>query len=54
MSDNERNIPLSEIVEFLDDTLSLSAFPGDPSNNGLQVEASPAVSKILLAVDAST
>ena len=53
MTNNEEHIPLSEIVGFLDDTLNLDAFAGDPSNNGLQVEASGGVSKILLAVDAS-
>ena len=44
---------LHEITEFFDDLLGLTTVPSDSSNNGLQVEGSPTVNKILFAVDAS-
>ncbi|MBN1163240.1 MAG: Nif3-like dinuclear metal center hexameric protein [Candidatus Krumholzibacteriota bacterium] len=43
---------LRKIVEFIDQTLNLSAFPGDSSLNGLQVEGRSSVSSVALAVDA--
>jgi len=44
---------LAELVRYLDETLNLKAFPGDRSNNGLQVEGDSEVTKALFAVDAS-
>ena len=40
-----------DLVKFLDDVLELSRFSGDVSNNGLQVEGSSNVGRILFAVD---
>ncbi|MCK5844498.1 MAG: Nif3-like dinuclear metal center hexameric protein, partial [Victivallales bacterium] len=53
MSDRKTTQQLKDVVGFLDEYLKLDFFPGDPSNNGLQVEAGGRVSKIILAVDAS-
>jgi dinuclear metal center YbgI/SA1388 family protein len=44
---------LSALVADLDDRLGNAAFPGDPSNNGLQVEGNPQVKKAAFGVDAS-
>lgn len=44
---------LNEITTYFDDLLGLAKVPGDSSNNGLQVEGSPTVDKILFSVDAS-
>lgn len=41
----------NELVEELDRTLNVAAFPGDASNNGLQIEGSPEVKRILFGVD---
>jgi dinuclear metal center YbgI/SA1388 family protein len=43
----------SELVAYLDKRLQTASFPGDPSNNGLQVEGRPDVRKAIFAVDAS-
>ncbi len=43
---------LDKVTGFLEETLSLELFSGDPSMNGLQVEASGEVRKVALAVDA--
>ena len=40
-----------ELTCFLDTQLKLADFAGDVSNNGLQVEGSPEVRKVLFAVD---
>ncbi len=49
-----KTVPLQEIVRALDEELRLAAFPGDPSNNGLQVEgAADGVSKVCCGVDAT-
>ena len=40
-----------ELTGFLDTQLKLADFSGDVSNNGLQVEGSPEVRKVLFAVD---
>ena len=40
-----------ELVGFLDATLELERFPGDCSNNGLQIEGADEVGKVLFAVD---
>ena len=45
-------IERGKLVDFLDKTLLLQDFPGDYSNNGLQVEGGNEVEKILFAVDA--
>ena len=45
-------IKRDELVKFLNETLKLKDFPGDISNNGLQVEGREDVNKILFAVDA--
>jgi dinuclear metal center YbgI/SA1388 family protein len=45
-------LPLKKLVSFLDSELALSEFPRDESANGLQVEGSPDIKKIGLAVDA--
>lgn len=42
---------LQDLINFLDTTLRLSAFPGDHSNNGLQVEGTNQIHKIIFAVD---
>ncbi len=44
---------LTQIVDFLNQTLQLSNFGSDASNNGLQVEGCSEVKKIVYAVDAS-
>lgn len=44
---------LQELVQYLDSTLSLAAFSGDHSNNGLQLEGSPEVRRAAFGVDAS-
>lgn len=43
---------LSDVVQRLDTLLKLEAFPKDPSLNGLQLESSHRVKKILFGVDA--
>lgn len=43
---------LHELTEYLDDTLAIASFPGDPSNNGLQVEGGPNVTRAVFGVDA--
>ncbi|MBQ7394579.1 MAG: Nif3-like dinuclear metal center hexameric protein [Lentisphaeria bacterium] len=40
-----------ELVSYLNKRLNLSAFAGDVSNNGLQVEGADEVSKIIVGVD---
>ncbi|MEJ2667932.1 MAG: Nif3-like dinuclear metal center hexameric protein [Deinococcales bacterium] len=42
-----------DLVAWLDTYLDLSAYPADPSLNGLQVEGADEVVKVALAVDAS-
>lgn len=44
-------ITCNELVKFLDTELKIADFPGDVSNNGLQIEGSDEVRKILFAVD---
>ena len=44
-------IKRDELTAFLDAQLKIADFSGDVSNNGLQVEGSPEVRKMLLAVD---
>lgn len=44
---------LKELTEFLNDTLALTKFSSDVSNNGLQFEGAREVTKALFAVDAS-
>lgn len=44
---------LKQLTDFLDALLEPDKFPGDLSNNGLQIEASETVGKALFAVDAS-
>ena len=41
-----------ELVNFLDRKLALKDFPGDYSNNGLQIEGSEVVKKAVFGVDA--
>lgn len=41
----------NELVNYLDELLELSAFSGDVSNNGLQIEGKSEVRKVLFAVD---
>ncbi len=43
---------LHNIVDWLDGSLQLARIPGDDSNNGLQVEGKPWVSKAFFSVDA--
>jgi len=43
---------LKEITAYLDGLLDLERFGADSSNNGLQVEGSPVVEKIVFGVDA--
>lgn len=45
-------IKRDELVKFLNEMLKLKDFPGDISNNGLQIEGREKVEKILFAVDA--
>ena len=40
-----------ELVRYLDRKLDLAGFAGDASNNGLQIEGSPEVDKIVVGVD---
>ena len=40
-----------ELVKFLNETLKLTEFAGDYSNNGLQIEGKDEVKKVLFAVD---
>ena len=42
-----------ELTKYLDAALNVSAFPGDISNNGVQVEGRDEVRKAVFAVDAS-
>lgn len=42
-----------ELTKFLDGVLNIAAFPGDVSNNGMQVEGRDEVRKAVFAVDAS-
>ncbi|MCF6174244.1 MAG: Nif3-like dinuclear metal center hexameric protein [Victivallaceae bacterium] len=44
---------LDEITGYFDNLLGLAKIPADGSNNGLQVEGSTTVNKILFSVDAS-
>jgi dinuclear metal center YbgI/SA1388 family protein len=44
---------LKTITNYLDTLLGISEVPNDSSNNGLQVECSPTVHKIVFGVDAS-
>ena len=37
----------NELVEELDRTLDVAAFPGDASNNGLQIEGAPEVLSLI-------
>ena len=41
----------NELVKYLDQLLDLSAFAGDVSNNGLQIEGKSEVSKVIFGVD---
>ncbi len=41
----------TELVHYLDRTLNLAAFPGDASNNGLQMEGKIEVKRVLFGVD---
>lgn len=43
----------TDLVRFLDTILELSAWPDDPSNNGLQFSGSDTVERAIFAVDAS-
>ena len=43
---------LAELVGWLDEQLALKQFPGDHSNNGLQVEGKKDVSRAVFGVDA--
>ena len=43
---------LSKLCKYLDDLLEIDKFPGDSSNNGLQVEGVDTVKKALFGVDA--
>lgn len=43
----------TELAAFLDKELNLAGFPLDYSNNGIQVEGDPEVTKAVFAVDAS-
>lgn len=43
---------LDELVHYLDTTLQLGAFAGDPSNNGLQIEGRSEIRKVVAGVDA--
>lgn len=45
-------LSLTKLISFLDGELKLSAFPGDESANGLQVEGKGSVQKVGIAVDA--
>lgn len=47
-----KGLPLNKLVPFLDRELALAEFPKDESANGLQIEGSPEVRKVGLAVDA--
>ncbi len=44
---------LKELKDYLDSLLEISAFPHDPSNNGLQFQGANTVRKAVFAVDAS-
>ena len=47
-------LPLSDLVRYLDEYLQIGAIPDDPSAlNGLQVDNSGVISRIVAAVDAS-
>jgi dinuclear metal center YbgI/SA1388 family protein len=46
-------VSVTELTEYLNDLLDLKTFPGDHSNNGLQVEACAKVKKAVFGVDAS-
>ncbi len=48
-----REVAVAGIAGWLDRRLRIAAFPADHSNNGLQVEAAPAVRRIAAGVDAS-
>ena len=43
----------NELIGFLDAALNIAAFPGDLSNNGVQVEGCDEVRRAVFAVDAS-
>ena len=45
-------VDLKELTTYLDELLGLDAVPGDPSNNGLQVEGRSEVRKAVFGVDA--
>ncbi len=44
---------LKDITKFLDELVDINSTPGDPSNNGLQVEAAESVLKAVFSVDVS-
>jgi dinuclear metal center YbgI/SA1388 family protein len=46
-------IKLAELTEYLNNLLQLNQIAGDPSNNGLQIEGTGEVNKILFGVDTS-
>lgn len=45
-------VHLKDLITFLDDLLDIDSVPADSSNNGLQVEGSEKIYKIIFAVDA--
>lgn len=47
----KKSVKLQQITDYLDNRLEIKAFMRDSSNNGLQVEASGVVSKIVCGVD---
>ena len=46
-------IKLTELTEYLNNLLQLNQIVGDPSNNGLQIEGTGEVNKVLFGVDTS-
>jgi dinuclear metal center YbgI/SA1388 family protein len=46
-------IKLKELKKYLDNLLQLNQIVGDPSNNGLQIEGSKKINKIIFGVDTS-
>ena len=45
-------IKLKVLTQYLDDLLKLNKIPDDSSNNGLQIEGTPKINKIIFGVDA--
>jgi len=45
-------ITLKRLTQYLDDLLELSKIPDDSSNNGLQIEGTQKINKIIFGVDA--